>query len=380
MAELDSSTPNGSYTCHYVISRSHVAVCSTFSALMALIAIIGNSLVLFAIIKTPRLRFVTSYFIASLAIGDLYMNTVLVPLWVVKLELNIWTMDRHPLALAIEFLSIQMASSVAYNLCVVSIDRFISIKYIYEYSQTLTSRRAFVIIIAVWTFSLISSLPRLFLHDIKDISKLFVILAIVIIFLPYGVIIYCYIRIYKIARTHANQIATNDRRQSFATIETERNKKAAITIGLVIGIYTILGIPVLVVAVADSIVTSLDPCKAVRLRVFWMWALALSYSHSAYNPWIYAARNKLYNRAIKGMLGLKPNRLFAVENTASVNQTSMKKGKKESIQTPMKMVMEEKEQEPTTIENRTEESLAQSTVNSTIAEVQIKDLSSSFQV
>lgn len=358
MADLNSTTPNNSITCQYVISRWHVAVCSTFTTLMAAIAVIGNSLVLFAIIKTPRLRFVTSYFIASLAIGDLYMNTVLVPLWVVKLERNIWTMDQHPLAVAIEVLSIQMATSVAYNLCVVSIDRFISIKYVYEYSQTLTSRRALVIIICVWTFSLISSLPRLFLQDIKDISKLFATLAFVIIFVPYAVIIYCYVRIYKIAKTHANQIATNDRRQSFATIETERNKKAAVTIGLVIGIYTILGIPVVVVAVVDSVITSSDPCKAVRLRVFWMWALALSYSHSAYNPWIYAARNKLYNRAIRGILGLKPNRLLALENTNSVNKTSLKNRKKESIQTSTNMENhEEKLQASKTVENRTEESV-----------------------
>jgi hypothetical protein len=259
------------------------------------------------------------------------MNIVLVPLWIVKLANNIWTLDRHPLATAFEFLSIQMATSVAYNLCVVSIDRFISIKYVYKYSQILTCRRCVVIIIAVWIFSFLSSLPRLFLNDIKDISKLFVTLAIVIIFLPYGVIIYCYVRIYKIAKIHANKIANNDRQQAFTKMETERNKKAAVTIALVIGTYSLLGIPVLVVAVVDSVITSTDPCKAVRLRDYWMWALALSYSHSAYNPWIYAARNKLYNRAIRGILGLKPMSVFAFEHTSSANRMSTKIRKRESV-------------------------------------------------
>lgn len=313
-----NTSQNSSQSCKYVIDRTNVAISSTFSVVMAVIAIVGNMLVLIAIAKTPRLRTVTCYFIASLAVGDLYLNIVLVPMWIVKLDWNLWTLDNHPLQLAIEFLSLQMSMTVAYNLCVVSVDRLISIKYVYRYTQILTPRRSIIVIISIWSMSLAISIPRLFITDIKIISRLFVIGSFVVMFIPYLVIIYCYIRIYKIAKSQARKIAVN----LFTKIHTERNKKGSITIGLVIGIYSLLGLPVVVVAIVDYIQTIKDPCDATRMRVYWMWSLALSYSHSAYNPFIYAVRNELFNRAIRKILGLKSGRVMISSYRTSMKPTT----------------------------------------------------------
>lgn len=317
MTSVDSSQ-NSSLSCNYVIDRTNVALSSTFSVVMAMVAIIGNLLVLIAIAKTPRLRTVTCYFIASLAVGDLYLNIVLIPMWIVKLDRNLWTLDNHPLQLAIEFFSLQMATSVSYNLCMVSVDRLISIKYVYKYSQILTPGRCMTVIVCIWVWSLALSIPRLFITDIKVISRLFVVVALVVMLVPYIIIIYCYVRIYKIAKCQAKKIAVN----LFTRIHNERNKKASITIGLVIGIYSLLGLPVVVVAVVDYIQTLRDPCDATRMRVYWMWSLALSYSHSAYNPFIYAVRNELFNRAIRKILGIKSGRvMISAYRTSTRNQS-----------------------------------------------------------
>ncbi|KAK3699377.1 hypothetical protein QZH41_006555 [Actinostola sp. cb2023] len=315
---VNDSQVNSSQICYYLVDRTNVALSSTFSVVMAVLAIVGNVLVLLAIAKTPRLRTVTWYFISSLAFGDLYLNIVLIPMWVVKLDMNLWTLDNHPLQLAIEFLSVQMATSVAYNLGMVSIDRLVSIKYVYKYSQILTSKRCITVIIGIWVLSLVVSVPRLFLTDIKDISRLFFILAFVVIFVPYMVVIYCYVWIYKIAKCQAKKIAVN----VFDRIHRERNRKGSITIGIVIGIYSLLGLPVVIVAIVDYIETALDPCKATKMRVYWMWALALSYSHSAYNPWIYALRNEVFNRAIRKILRLKSGRVISAYATSALRNLS----------------------------------------------------------
>lgn len=307
------SNVNSSQICNYVICRTNVAISSTFTAVMATIAVAGNMLVLIAIAKTPRLRTVTCYFVASLAVCDLYLNIILVPMWIVKLDKNLWTLDNHPLQLAIEFFSLQMATSVVFNLCMVSVDRLISIKYVYRYTQILTPQRCKIAIICIWVLSFVFAIPRLFLTDITDVSTLFTIFALIVLIIPYMVIIYCYVRIYKVAKCQAKKIALN----LFTRIQTERNKKGSITIGLVIGIYSLLGLPVVVVAIVDYIKTMRDPCAATKMRVYWMWSLALSYSHSAYNPFIYAVRNELFNRAIRKILGLKSGRVRLVYATVN---------------------------------------------------------------
>lgn len=317
---ITNASQNSSQSCKYVIDRTNVAISSTFSVIMAAIAIVGNTLVLIAIAKTPRLRTVTCYFIASLAVGDLYLNIVLIPMWIVKLDWNLWTLDNHPLQLAIEFFNLQMSTTVAYNLGVVSVDRLISIKYVYRYTQILTPRRSIIVILGIWSLSLVISIPRLFITDIKIISRLFVIVSLVAMLIPYLIIIYCYVRIYEIARAQAKKIAVN----LFDKIQTEKNKKGSITIGLVIGIYTLLGLPVVVVAIVDYVKTIQDPCAATRMRVYWMWSLALSYSHSAYNPFIYAVRNELFNRAIRKILGLKSGRVMMSTYKTSIKMQSSK--------------------------------------------------------
>jgi len=92
-------------------------------------ALIGNGTVCYIVYSTPRMRTVTNYFIASLAIGDILMSFFCVPSSFISLFiLNYW-----PFGLALcHFVNYSQAVSVlvsAYTLVAISIDRYIAIMW-----------------------------------------------------------------------------------------------------------------------------------------------------------------------------------------------------------------------------------------------------------
>lgn len=92
-------------------------------------ALIGNGTVCYIVQSTPRMRTVTNYFIANLALGDILMSLFCVPSsFISLLILNYW-----PFGIALcHFVNYSQAVSVlvsAYTLVAISIDRYIAIMW-----------------------------------------------------------------------------------------------------------------------------------------------------------------------------------------------------------------------------------------------------------
>jgi len=92
-------------------------------------ALIGNGTVCYIVQSTPRMRTVTNYFIASLALGDILMSFFCVPSSFISLFiLNYWPFG----VVLCHFVNYSQAVSVlvtAYTLVAISIDRYIAIMW-----------------------------------------------------------------------------------------------------------------------------------------------------------------------------------------------------------------------------------------------------------
>ncbi|XP_041565480.1 RYamide receptor isoform X2 [Drosophila elegans] len=120
-------------------------------------ALIGNGTVCYIVQSTPRMRTVTNYFIASLALGDILMSLFCVPSSFISLFiLNYWPFG----VVLCHFVNYSQAVSVlvtAYTLVAISIDRYIAIMW--PLRPRITKRYAKLIISGVWFVALATALP-----------------------------------------------------------------------------------------------------------------------------------------------------------------------------------------------------------------------------
>lgn len=92
-------------------------------------ALLGNGTVCYIVQSTPRMRTVTNYFIANLAVGDILMSLFCVP----SSFISIFILGFWPFGIALcHFVNYSQAVSVlvsAYTLVAISIDRYIAIMW-----------------------------------------------------------------------------------------------------------------------------------------------------------------------------------------------------------------------------------------------------------
>lgn len=128
-----------------------------FYITILVVAVLGNSVVVYIVCSSEKMRTVTNYFIANLAIGDLCMAILCVPFsFISTLILKFWPFGEH-LCVAVNYLQAVSVFVSAYTLVAISLDRYLAI--IYPLRPRMTRCQAKVIIASVWILSLATTLP-----------------------------------------------------------------------------------------------------------------------------------------------------------------------------------------------------------------------------
>ncbi|XP_065092237.1 5-hydroxytryptamine receptor-like [Ochlerotatus camptorhynchus] len=137
-----------------------MAVTSLILGLMILVTVIGNVFVIAAIILERNLQNVANYLVASLAVADLFVACLVMPLgavyeisqgWILGPELcDIWTSC-----------DVLCCTASILHLVAIATDRYWAVTNI-DYMHSRTSRRVFTMIFLVWFASVIVSLAPQF--------------------------------------------------------------------------------------------------------------------------------------------------------------------------------------------------------------------------
>uniref|UniRef100_A0A1B0BTM8 G-protein coupled receptors family 1 profile domain-containing protein n=1 Tax=Glossina palpalis gambiensis TaxID=67801 RepID=A0A1B0BTM8_9MUSC len=126
----------------------HKAIAVPILMLLILVTVVGNTLVILAILTTRRLRSVTNCFILNLAITDWLVDTwrfgwILCDIWI--------------------SLDILLCTASILSLCVISLDRYLAVTQPLNYSKNKrTKRLAFYMIFIVWITALCITCPPFF--------------------------------------------------------------------------------------------------------------------------------------------------------------------------------------------------------------------------
>ncbi|GAB0090527.1 dopamine D2-like receptor [Sergentomyia squamirostris] len=148
---------------------------NNYWALLALVLVFGtaagNILVCLAIAWERRLQNVTNYFLMSLAITDLMVAILVMPLGILTLVRGYFPLQSEH-CLAWICLDVLFCTASIMHLCTISVDRYLSLRYPMRFGRNKTRRRVTLKIVFVWLLSIAMSLPLSLMYSKNHASVL----------------------------------------------------------------------------------------------------------------------------------------------------------------------------------------------------------------
>ncbi|KAK7003397.1 neuropeptide Y receptor [Biomphalaria glabrata] len=185
--------------------------------LMCVIAVLGNSLTVYVVLSRRRMRNVTNYFIASLAVSDVLMALICIPFtFVANIILNWWPFGSI-MCSVVTYLQAAIVFQNAYTLLAMSMERYIAIMH--PFMRRLGKRRCLQLVALCWVLAFLTPIPTAItsrlappenytdpdkpvcLEDWESKQKQFTYsLTIMILqyFVPLAVLIYTYAQIVRV--------------------------------------------------------------------------------------------------------------------------------------------------------------------------------------
>ncbi|XP_076862621.1 dopamine receptor D4 related sequence [Brachyhypopomus gauderio] len=132
------------------------------------IIILGNVLVCLSVLTERSLKTATNYFIISLAVADLLLAVLVLPLYVYSEFLGgKWTLSMY-ICDALMTMDVMLCTASILNLCAISVDRFIAVVVPLKYNRNQFSVRQLALITATWVLSLGVASPIISMNQVPN--------------------------------------------------------------------------------------------------------------------------------------------------------------------------------------------------------------------
>ncbi|XP_076876913.1 trace amine-associated receptor 13c-like [Brachyhypopomus gauderio] len=269
----------------------------TLLSLICVCTVFLNLLVIISISHFKQLHTPTNLLILSLAVTDLLVGLVVMPVNIMQLRDSCWYLGELACTVVLVINFVSTSASVC-NMVFIAIDRYIAVSDPLLYSTKVTVCKMSLLIILGWSCSLLYDVIYFYCNDhlleyqimrrchgecILITNSSWVTIDLTISFLcPCSVIIILYSVIFTLARHQAKAVrsvlnATSNRHT--AKVSSSSNFKAAKTLGIVVGVYLALWIPFCLCSLSDGNMT---------LSLLWTVLTWLICINSSVNPLIYA--------------------------------------------------------------------------------------------
>lgn len=264
-----------------------VIICSLI-AMMIILTLLGNMLVMTAFCLCKELRTITNYFLVSLSLADLLTALLAMPIFMVSrisednffpggaVFYDVWrSMD------------IICGTASIWNLCLVSLDRFLAVASPLKHLVILTPGRAKSVIVLVWVISLgLSGILHL------NWSYKGVLITSISFFLPLGIIIFSYVKIYQVT-TRSCVLRRNGGTQLKRDIHSA--KQMVLVIGVFIVCWVGFFVLTLILSTKKSLSSSINPAVLDILK-------SLTYLNSCINPLLFTMVSRRFKTAVTDIL------------------------------------------------------------------------------
>ena len=294
----------------------HVIFLCSVVLVLAAVIVAGNSLVIASVVLNRRLQTKTSAFILSLAVGDLMIGLVVMPLIVVSNTVGPSVENGLKYChVTISVAVMLMFNSVA-NLGAVTFDRFLAVVVPLRYKSIMTRRVIVPIIAFVWVFSTIFGFipymgwrtviePKrssgLYCQVPLNLAQGYIITICVAGFLPSIFVLAAYVKIFQTAYHHELRIvaAINSvlrNQQNDLKLNMIKEMKAAKMVALVLGAFILSWAPLFVIMIVDM------AKKNTVNSYIYAGGVIFATLNSALNPVIYASMNSEFRETFRALI------------------------------------------------------------------------------
>ncbi|XP_012592006.1 trace amine-associated receptor 1 [Microcebus murinus] len=292
-------------------------------SLMVLIIVttlVGNLIVIISIAHFKQLHTPTNWLIHSMATVDFLLGCLVMPYSMVRSVEHCWYFGEVFCKIHTST-DIMLSSASIFHLSFISIDRYYAVCDPLRYKARINISVIFVMIFISWSVPAIFAFGMIFLElNLKGVEEMYykrvhcvggcsvffskisgVVAFMTSFYVPGSIMLCVYYRIYFIANGQARSI--NDMNQKLHIglkekhgISQSKERKAAKTLGIVMGVFLICWCPFFVCTV-------MDPFLDYTIPPTWNDVLIWSgYLNSTFNPMVYAFFYPWFRKALKMIL------------------------------------------------------------------------------
>nr|KAF6460403.1 5-hydroxytryptamine receptor 2A [Molossus molossus] len=314
------------------------------TAVVIILTIAGNILVIMAVSLEKKLQNATNYFLMSLAIADMLLGFLVMPVSMLTILYGYrWPLPSKLCAVWI-YLDVLFSTASIMHLCAISLDRYVAIQNPIHHSRFNSRTKAFLKIIAVWTISVGISMP-IPVFGLQDDSKVFkegscliaddnfvLIGSFVSFFIPLTIMSSQSSE--KLFQRSIHREPGSYGRRTMQSISNEQ--KACKVLGIVFFLFVVMWCPFFITNIMAVICK--ESCNedvlGALLNVF-VW---IGYLSSAVNPLVYTLFNKTYRSAFSRYIqcqykeNKKPLQLILVNTIPALayKSSQLQKGRKKN--------------------------------------------------
>nr|WHE05390.1 neuropeptide Y receptor [Hemidactylus flaviviridis] len=290
-------------------------------SLIILLGFIGNSLVIYMIVRYKTMRTVTNFFIANLALADLMVDTLCLPFTLAYTLLDEWKFG----AVLCHLVSYAQALSVhvsTLTLTVIALDRYRCI--VFHLDSRISKKISFTIITITWLVAAVLASPLAIFREYRyeeiplinlkiavcsekwpsenrDATIYSLSMLLLQYVLPLSIICYAYIRIWIKLKSHISPTSRNDSQC--------RRRKTTKMLVMVVVVFAVSWLPfhIFQLAIDLDLVLIFDEYKLLY-TVFHVVAMCSTFA----NPLLYGWMNKNYRNGFLMFFRCqnKPERLY----------------------------------------------------------------------
>ncbi|XP_049578434.1 D(4) dopamine receptor-like [Syngnathus scovelli] len=139
--------------------RGHNVAALVLGVLLIVVIVGGNALVCVSVLTEKALKTTTNYFIFSLAVADLLLAVLVLPLFVYsEFQDGVWTLSTS-VCDGLMSMDVMLCTASIFNLCAISVDRFIAVLIPLNYNRKHVDLRQAVLLSATWLLALAVASP-----------------------------------------------------------------------------------------------------------------------------------------------------------------------------------------------------------------------------
>lgn len=291
------------------------ATYTTFEILVALVAVVGNAMVIYVFRRERRLRRRTNYYIVSLAVADFLVGLLGIPFAILASVGQ--PRNLHACLFTVSLLVMLCTISI-FCLVGVSVDRYWAILHPMCYSRNVRTRTAIGIISVCWVsgagvgllplfgWHAGNNMPGCYFVEVMDYNYL-LFLYFATIVTPSVLLAAFYAHIYRVVVKQLSEVMTVDgcrgRIPGGGTMlrvlgaAQKREVKATQNLAIIVFFFIICWIPLYTVNAIKAFMPELDIPNPLTYI-----CIIVSHLNSAINPFLYAYHLKDFRAALKGLL------------------------------------------------------------------------------